>query len=255
MFGGAGLFGWRTLEPGDPRRRLWQGGAVVIAVAIVASIAWDVPRFQKTFSSSKPADQSLDAQQRIAGDLVALTKRGSITTACLPISVPYATPVPLLALYLHTSPVNVVVGVRPRGTYIAAANPGVYRQYQLDKNDPQRSGGVPPRLSQHCREPLMARVRKLLERPRGPNREKWTVHPPSRFACGAAAGWGSGQGAPDRACRHPLRLLPSGPDLVRGPTPRGTLPINAPTGGACRATAPSGGNSAPLERIAGSGHR
>ncbi|MGD1051051.1 MAG: hypothetical protein ABR947_08275 [Solirubrobacteraceae bacterium] len=143
VFGGAGLFGWRTLEPGDPRRRLWQGGAVVIAVAIVASIAWDVPRFQKTFSSSKPADQSLDAQQRIAGDLVALTKRGSITTACLPISVPYATPVPLLALYLHTSPVNVVVGVRPRGTYIAAANPGVYRQYQLDKNDPQRSGGVP----------------------------------------------------------------------------------------------------------------
>jgi hypothetical protein len=143
LFGGAGLLGWRTLEPGHPRRRLWQCGAVVIAVAIVAGVAWDVPRFQKTFSSSKPADQSLDAQQRIAGDLVALTKRGAITTACLPISVPYATPVPLLALYLHTSPVNVVVGVRGRGTYIAAANSGVYIQYQLDKNDPQRSGGVP----------------------------------------------------------------------------------------------------------------
>jgi len=112
-------------------------------VAIVASIAWQVPRFNKTFNSSTPADQSLDAQQRIASDLVALTKEGAITTACLPISVPYATPVPLLALYLHTSPANVVAAPIERGTYIVAADRAVYLQYQLDQHDPQRSGGVP----------------------------------------------------------------------------------------------------------------
>jgi hypothetical protein len=143
VFGGAGLFGWLTLEAGDPHRRLWQRGALVIAVAIVASIAWQVPRFNKTFNSSKPADQSLGAQQRIAADLVALTKRGAITTGCLPISVPYATPVPLLALYLHTSPTNVEVAPITRGTYIVAVDQAVYTQYQLDKNDPQRGGGVP----------------------------------------------------------------------------------------------------------------
>ena len=143
VFGGAGLFGWRTLEPGDRHRALWRRGAVVIAVAIVASVAWQVPRFNKTFNSSKPADQSLDAQQRIASDLVTLTKEGAITTACLPISVPYATPVPLLALYLHTSPANVVAAPIERGTYIVAADRAVYLQYQLDQHDPQRSGGVP----------------------------------------------------------------------------------------------------------------
>jgi len=32
IFGGAGLFGWRSLEPGHPRRRLWQGAAAAIVV-------------------------------------------------------------------------------------------------------------------------------------------------------------------------------------------------------------------------------
>ena len=27
--GGAGLFGWRSLPPGHPRRRLWQAGSVL----------------------------------------------------------------------------------------------------------------------------------------------------------------------------------------------------------------------------------
>jgi hypothetical protein len=143
LFGGAGLFGWQTLEPSHPRRRLWQAGSIVIAVAIVASIFWQIPRFHKTFDSAKPADQSLDAQQRIASDLLALVLSHRLTTGCGAISVPYATPVPLLALYLHTSPVNIVVRPLSAGTYLLAANPAVYREYQLDRNDPERQGGVP----------------------------------------------------------------------------------------------------------------
>jgi hypothetical protein len=143
IFGGAGLFGWYSLPRGHPRRRLWQGASLVIAVAIVASIPWQVPRFHKTFVGSKAADQALSAQQRIAGDLVALVGSGAITARCLPISVPFATPVPLLALRLHTSPRNIVVAPRPRGTYLETANAAVFTQYQLDPHDATRTGAVP----------------------------------------------------------------------------------------------------------------
>ncbi|MGH2851584.1 MAG: hypothetical protein ACRDLP_13315 [Solirubrobacteraceae bacterium] len=131
VFAGAGLFGWRSLAADDPHRRLWQAASAVIAVAILSSIAWDVPRFHKTFASSNPADQSLDAQQRIANDLVALVPHAH----CLPVSVPFATPVPLLALYLHTSPANVKVAQIGRGTIIVPANAGVRTTYLLDPHD------------------------------------------------------------------------------------------------------------------------
>jgi len=141
VFAGAALFGWRSLPQGHPRRRLWQATAVVVAALIVATSAiWQAPRYHKTFSSSKPADQSLDAQQRIANDLKALVSSRALTTACLPISVPYATPVPLLALELHTSPANIVFKQIRSGTYLAAATAAVYRQYQLDPHEQQRHG-------------------------------------------------------------------------------------------------------------------
>jgi hypothetical protein len=143
IFGGAGLFGWRSLEPGHPRRRLWQAAAVVIVVAIVASIAWQVPRYERTFAGTRPADQSLSAQQRIADDLSALVSSHAITPRCGPISVPFATPVPLLALRLHTSPANIVVGEVSRGTYLATAGATVHREYLLDPHDLQRTGAVP----------------------------------------------------------------------------------------------------------------
>jgi hypothetical protein len=144
IFGGAGLFGWRSLERDHPRRRLWQGASIVIVLVIGASIAWQVPRFDKTFDSSRPADQSLGAQQRIQADLVSLVSSHAITERCGRISVPYATPVPLLALYLHTGPTEIVVAQVNHGTYLQAANHAVYLQYQLDRHELARSGGIPP---------------------------------------------------------------------------------------------------------------
>jgi hypothetical protein len=143
VFGGAGLLGWQLLDRKHPRRRLWQAGAALIAVAIVASIPWDVPRFHKTFVGSTPADQALPAQQRIQADLVALTAHHAITTACGAISVPYATPVPVLALYLHTSPANITFAPITRGTFLTAASPAVYTEYELDTNETRRTGDVP----------------------------------------------------------------------------------------------------------------
>jgi len=45
----------------------------------------------------------------------------------------------------------------------------------------------------------------------------------------------SGSGTPAAPAGDRLRLLPSGPDLVHKPTPRGTRTIDAPCGGATRA--------------------
>ncbi len=92
---------------------------------VITSAVWQAPRYRKTFTSSKPADQSLSAQQRIAGDLRSLIANHR---PCLPISVPYATPIPLLALELHTSPANIAVAQIPKGTYLAPTNDAAYLQ-------------------------------------------------------------------------------------------------------------------------------
>ncbi len=202
VFGGAGLFGWQTLERGHPHRRLWQGAAVVIVVAIAASIAWQVPRYHKTFASSTPADQSLGAQQRIADDLSALVASHAVTARCRPISVPFATPVPLLALRLHTSPANIVVAVLARGTYLAPASTAVFTEYQLDPNDAHRGpAAVAARLPPARAQPLLARLLRVAAR--GHARPRARSHGMDRAPCVEAR---SAVPPPSRA---PVGVLPS----------------------------------------------
>ena len=61
---------------------------------------------------------------------------------------------------------------------------------------------------------------------------------------------GSGPGAPAAPAGDRLRLLPSGPDLVRKPTPRGTRTIDAPGDGATGAE-PLGGEFSPARADCG----
>ena len=143
IFAGAGLFGWLALPVGHPRRRLWQGGAVACAIGIVAFIPWNATRLNETFNSSNPKKQSLSAQQRVENDLIALTKSHAIKLTCGKVGVPYHTPIPLLALELHTSPANVVPQEITRGTFVAAASPAVRQIYLLDPNDPTKNYAVP----------------------------------------------------------------------------------------------------------------
>ena len=137
VFAGAGLAGGFALPASDPHRRVWRVASVLCAIAVLASLPWQIPRFNKTFSSPRPSDQSLSAQQRVASDLVALTPR--IGTRCLPIAVPYSTPVPLLALYLHVSPTQIQVRRISHGTIAIPATHAAYVEYLLDKNDLQVS--------------------------------------------------------------------------------------------------------------------
>ena len=137
VFAGAGLAGSFVLGAEHPRRRLWRAASVLVAIAVLASLPWQIPRFNKTFSSTNPADQSLSAQQRIANDLISLTPH--ISTRCGRIAVPYATPVPLLALELHVAPTEIVVAHITRGTIVIPATRAVHREYILDVNDHQVS--------------------------------------------------------------------------------------------------------------------
>lgn len=141
---GAGLFGWRSLAPGDPRRRLWQAGSVACVIAIVAFIPWNATRLNQTFNSTNPKKQSLSAQFRVENDLIALTKRHAINPRCGPIGVPYHTPIPLLALELHVSPGRIAAAEIARGTFVDVASPAVLATYLLDPNDPSKAYSVPP---------------------------------------------------------------------------------------------------------------
>jgi hypothetical protein len=139
VFAGAGLAGSWSLPAEDPHRRVWRAASVLVAIAVLASLPWQITRFNKTFAGATPSDQSLNDQQRITNDLVSLTRARAITLRCGPIAVPFATPVPLLALELHAAPTAIRVAPIARGTIVIPANRAVHREYILDARDHQVS--------------------------------------------------------------------------------------------------------------------
>jgi hypothetical protein len=132
IFAGAGAFGWRLLPAGAPWRRLWQGVAVLIAIAVVVFIPSQRSRLDRTF-------RALSYQQRVQDDLVALIDSGAVSLRCGPVGVPNHAPVPLVAFHLKTDPRNVVseeTTVITHGVYVDPANARVQTQYVLDPKDP-----------------------------------------------------------------------------------------------------------------------
>jgi len=140
IFAGAGLFGWRSLPAGHRGRRPWQVVGVVLAVAGVALVPSGISSIRSTFLAGK---QPLRAQERIQNDLVALVDDRVINLGCGRVGVPFHTPIPLLALRLHTSPANVVAGELGQGVFVSAANPDVLKTYLLDPRDPPITFPVP----------------------------------------------------------------------------------------------------------------
>jgi hypothetical protein len=143
VFCGAGLVGWMNLPRGDPRRPWWIAGAAIVLVALVAYAP-------AQYRSAHREMQKLARQQRIEGDLLALVRARAINLRCGPVGVPNHAPIPLLALYLHTSPANVVsaqVGHIARGVYVDPASREVEDDYVLDPRDPHVPVSVPPGFS------------------------------------------------------------------------------------------------------------
>ncbi len=140
VFCGAGVFGWTLLAREDPRRRWWMAGGLIVLAALIAYAP-------SQYRSARSQLDALAAQQRIEGDLVALVHDHAIGLECGPIGVPNHAPVPLLALYLKTSPANVVsaqVNQISYGTYVDPASMEVEHDYVLDPHDPHLAVTVPP---------------------------------------------------------------------------------------------------------------
>jgi hypothetical protein len=139
VFCGAGVFGWTRLSSSDRRRPWWIAGGAVVLVALIAFTPSQVHSAHREVSK-------LARQQSIQDDLLALVDNGSISLRCGPIGVPNHAPVPLLALYLKTSPANVLsaqVGSIADGQYIDPASKEVEQDYVLDPHDPHRAVNVP----------------------------------------------------------------------------------------------------------------
>jgi hypothetical protein len=140
IFCGAGVFGWTCLPARDPRRRWWIAGGALVLVALIAY----------TPAQYRTAHRTLDELARyhaIEGELVALVHSHAINLRCGPIGVPNHAPVPLLSLYLKTSPRNIVSpesGHISSGVYVDPASKEVETVYVLDKLDPVEHASVPP---------------------------------------------------------------------------------------------------------------
>ena len=92
----------------------------------------------------------LARQHSIEGDLLALVADSTINLHCGPVGVPNHAPVPLLALYLKTSPASIVnaqSSTVTRGEYVDPANGEVEADYVLDPHDPHVAVVVPPGFS------------------------------------------------------------------------------------------------------------
>lgn len=140
IFCGAGAFGWRMLSPRDGRRRTWMalGGAIVLGLIASAPSQYGTVHEQLG---------KLATQEGIEGDLEALVNSGAVNLRCGPVGVPNHAPIPLLALYLRTSPANVQsaqVGHIARGVYVDPASKEVEEDYILDSHDPHEAVSVPP---------------------------------------------------------------------------------------------------------------
>jgi hypothetical protein len=140
IFCGAGVFGWTRLPREDPRRRWWMAGGALVLLALLASVP-------SQYHSAHRELTKLARQQSIQNDLLRLVEDGSITRRCEPVGVPNHAPIPLLALYLKTSPREIVSAEASpitHGTYVDPASKEIEDDYVLDPHDPHLPVTVPP---------------------------------------------------------------------------------------------------------------
>ena len=140
VFCAAGVVGWLDLEHGERRRRWWMAAGALLALALIAFAP-------ASYRGASRELGKLEVEQHIEDELVALVRDGAITLRCGPVGVPNHAPIPLLALYMRTSPRNIVspeAGQIRSGVYVDPASRAVETGYVLDRNDPHERVSVPP---------------------------------------------------------------------------------------------------------------
>jgi len=141
IFAGAGAFGWTQLPRHGPHRRWWIAAGTLVLVALVAYAPSE-------YRSAHRELGKLARTHEIESELLALVASRAINLRCGPVGVPNHAPVPLLALYLETSPRNIVspaAGHIASGVYVDPASKEVEEDYVLDALDPVvKHVSVPP---------------------------------------------------------------------------------------------------------------
>ncbi|MHB8533438.1 MAG: hypothetical protein ACYDC2_12040, partial [Solirubrobacteraceae bacterium] len=140
IFCGAAVFGWTALAPWHRRRRPWIWAGLLVLAALLVSIPHE-------YRSAHRELRKLAAQESIEIDLIEMVGNRAINLRCGPVGVPNHAPIPLLALYLKTSPANVQsaqVSALRSGVYVDPASREVEEGYVLDPHDPVRAVSVPP---------------------------------------------------------------------------------------------------------------
>ena len=224
------------LTRGDPRRRWWMAGGAVVLVALLAYAPAQYRSAHRNWTNSRARTASKTSSSRSS-------RSHAINLRCGPVGVPNHAPVPLLALYLKTSPAQ---HRQPRSRphrlrrLRRPRQQGSRRRLRARPARPHRARQRAARVHRVRRQPLMADLHALpgrrlaLRVDRAPLVE-------TRGSRRLIAAHGSGPGTPAAPAGDRLRLLPSGPDLVRKPTPRGTRTIDAPSDGATGAGTPRRG--------------
>ena len=130
IFAAAGVFGWMDLRRGA-QRTWWARFAALAIVALLIFVPGQARRIDRL-------GNALSRQEAIQGDLGDIIRDG---LPCRPVAVANRRPIPLLALWLKTSPEAIVdaqAGLPRRGTYVVPRSPEVARDYILDRRDRDR---------------------------------------------------------------------------------------------------------------------
>ncbi len=149
----------RASRAADPRRRWWMAGGRARARGAARLHAR-----RSIHSAHRELDKLATPAAHQGRPRRARAERHAINLRCGPVGVPNHAPVPLLALYLKTSPANVSA---PRsaqiasGTYVDPASKEVEDDYVLDPHDPHLAGERAAGIHRVARQPLVADLQAL----------------------------------------------------------------------------------------------
>jgi len=143
------VFGWTALPRGDGRRRWWMAGGAIVAVALIAYAP-------SQYRSAHHELNALSRHQSIQNELLTFVDNHAINLRCGPVGVPNHAPIPLLALYLKSTPANIVSAqIHPisSGIYLDPASREVESDYVLDPHDPHLPVSIPPGFTESASDP------------------------------------------------------------------------------------------------------
>ena len=144
LFAALAVLGWSALEPGDPRVRRWQIGAIPLLAAILAF----APQQAGRLDDLRDDIANRDRVQADLHDLVRTRPAKQALDRCGRLFVPNHRPVPELAYWTGRRPKDIVSAARqaptPDGLFVAPASAEAEKLSILDPRDRTEPATRPP---------------------------------------------------------------------------------------------------------------